>query len=124
LPQLRVQLGPGRDQDPGSRAADQLGDPLAGQCGVDRGGGIPGGFVAALLAIPTAGALQVLVKEAWRATAPDQSQASPPAAEPDESAVQRGERPSTPAGHFPRGLGERLRHGGTVRAAEQHDDRP
>ena len=87
-------------------------------------GGIFGGFVAALLAIPTAGALQVLVKEAWRATAPDQSQASPPAAEPDESAVQRGERPSTPAGHFPRGRGERLRHGGAVRAAAQHDDRP
>ena len=37
-PQLRVQLRPGRDQDPGSRPADQLGDPLAGQCGVDRGG--------------------------------------------------------------------------------------
>ena len=46
-------------------------------------GGIPGGFVAALLAIPTAGALQVLVKEIWQATAPDQSQESPaPAAEP------------------------------------------
>ena len=35
-------------------------------------GGISGGFVAALLAIPTAGALQVLVKEVWQATAPDQ----------------------------------------------------
>ena len=34
-------------------------------------GGISGGFVAALLAIPTAGALQVLVKEVWQATAPD-----------------------------------------------------
>ena len=34
-------------------------------------GGIFGGFVAALLAIPTAGALQVLVKEVWQATAPD-----------------------------------------------------
>ena len=33
-------------------------------------GGISGGFVAALLAIPTAGALQVLVKEVWQATAP------------------------------------------------------
>src|SRR5271165_3435254 len=33
-------------------------------------GGIFGGFVAALLAIPTAGALQVLVKELWQATAP------------------------------------------------------
>ena len=33
-------------------------------------GGLFGGFVAALLAIPLAGALQVLVREAWRATAP------------------------------------------------------
>jgi hypothetical protein len=46
-------------------------------------GGISGGFVAALLAIPTAGALQVLLKEIWQATAPDQPQESPaPAAEP------------------------------------------
>jgi predicted PurR-regulated permease PerM len=40
-------------------------------------GGIFGGFVAALLAIPTAGALQVLVKEIWQATTPDQPQESP-----------------------------------------------
>jgi predicted PurR-regulated permease PerM len=40
-------------------------------------GGIFGGFVAALLAIPTAGALQVLVKEVWQATAPDHPQDSP-----------------------------------------------
>ena len=33
-------------------------------------GGIFGAFVAALLAIPAAGALQVLVREMWRATAP------------------------------------------------------
>jgi predicted PurR-regulated permease PerM len=33
-------------------------------------GGLFGGFVAALLAIPLAGALQVLVREAWRASAP------------------------------------------------------
>ena len=46
-------------------------------------GGIFGGFVAALLAIPTAGALQVLVKEVWQATAPDEPQESPaPAAKP------------------------------------------
>ena len=45
-------------------------------------GGLFGGFVAALLAIPTAGALQVLVKEIWQATAPDQPEQSPaPAAE-------------------------------------------
>jgi hypothetical protein len=29
-----------------------------------------GGFVAALIAIPTAGAIQVIVGEIWRATAP------------------------------------------------------
>ncbi len=40
-------------------------------------GGIFGGFVAALLAIPTAGALQVLVNEVWQATAPDQPKESP-----------------------------------------------
>ena len=33
-------------------------------------GGLFGGFVAALLAIPLAGALQVLVREIWQATAP------------------------------------------------------
>jgi predicted PurR-regulated permease PerM len=33
-------------------------------------GGLFGGFVAALLAIPVAGAMQVLVREAWQATAP------------------------------------------------------
>ena len=42
-------------------------------------GGIFGGFVAALLAIPIAGALQVLVREAWQATAsrPPDAQAGP-----------------------------------------------
>ncbi len=33
-------------------------------------GGLFGGFVAALLAIPVAGALQVIVREAWRLTGP------------------------------------------------------
>jgi len=48
-------------------------------------GGIFGGFVAALLAIPTAGALQVLVKEIWQATAADQPSESPATAvEPAE----------------------------------------
>jgi predicted PurR-regulated permease PerM len=44
-------------------------------------GGLFGGFVAALLAIPAAGAFQVIVREAWRLTAP------PPEAEAEEQAV-------------------------------------
>jgi predicted PurR-regulated permease PerM len=36
-------------------------------------GGLFGGFVAALLAIPAAGAFQVVVREAWRLTAPPPS---------------------------------------------------
>jgi predicted PurR-regulated permease PerM len=45
-------------------------------------GGIFGAFVAALLAIPVAGALQVLVREAWQATAPP---APPEAVTPREA---------------------------------------
>ncbi len=46
--------------------------------------GLFGGFVAALLAIPAAGALQVLVREVWRATA------TPPTQDPeDEDSVPR-----------------------------------
>jgi predicted PurR-regulated permease PerM len=46
-------------------------------------GGLFGGFVAALLAIPLAGALQVLVREAWQATDFKNPKApkTPPAAE-------------------------------------------
>ncbi len=36
-------------------------------------GGIFGAFVAALIAIPTAGALQVIVRELWQSTAPEQA---------------------------------------------------
>lgn len=51
-------------------------------------GGIFGGFVAALLAIPTAGALQVLVKEVWQATAPNEpGESAGSAAEPADSTV-------------------------------------
>ena len=46
--------------------------------------GLFGGFVAALLAIPLAGALQVLVKELWQATAP-------PPPEPEDSVNPPGE---------------------------------
>ena len=48
--------------------------------------GLFGGFVAALLAIPLAGALQVLVKEIWQATAPS---AQPP--EPEDPVNAPGE---------------------------------
>jgi predicted PurR-regulated permease PerM len=44
-------------------------------------GGLFGAFVAALLAIPVGGALQVLVREAWQATAPK----TPPAADPPQA---------------------------------------
>jgi predicted PurR-regulated permease PerM len=47
-------------------------------------GGLFGGFVAALLAIPLAGALQVLVREAWRATAPPSPEPKDPVNPPDE----------------------------------------
>jgi predicted PurR-regulated permease PerM len=53
-------------------------------------GGIFGGFVAALLAIPTAGALQVVVRELWRATDPNTAAAAGP---PDASGPQDGAGP-------------------------------
>ena len=49
----------------------------------DLVGGVFGGFVAALLAIPAAGALQVLVREAWQATAAPVPPPTPPV--PDSS---------------------------------------
>jgi predicted PurR-regulated permease PerM len=45
-------------------------------------GGIFGAFVAALLAIPAAGAIQVLVRELWRTTAPRRAALPPGTAEP------------------------------------------
>ncbi len=42
-------------------------------------GGIFGGFVLALLSIPLAGALQVIVREVWRSTDPAVTQAAAPA---------------------------------------------
>jgi predicted PurR-regulated permease PerM len=42
-------------------------------------GGIFGAFVAALLAIPAAGAIQVMIRELWQATAPDRALPGPPA---------------------------------------------
>ena len=43
-------------------------------------GGIFGGFVVALLSIPLAGALQVIVREVWRSTDPAALRAAAPAA--------------------------------------------
>jgi predicted PurR-regulated permease PerM len=40
-------------------------------------GGIFGAFVAALLAIPAAGAIQVMIRELWQATAPDRAPPTP-----------------------------------------------
>jgi predicted PurR-regulated permease PerM len=45
---------------------------LVGASVGDWVGGVFGAFVAALLAIPAAGAIQVLVREIWTATAPPQ----------------------------------------------------
>jgi predicted PurR-regulated permease PerM len=58
--------------------------------------GLFGGFVAALLSIPAAGALQVLVREAWRATNPSgppgpTGPTGPSAAEDEDSVVRPGE---------------------------------
>ena len=46
----------------------------------DLVGGLFGGFVAALLAIPSAGAFQVIAREAWRLTAPPSEAAAEQAA--------------------------------------------
>ncbi len=54
-------------------------------------GGLFGGFVAARLAIPTAGALQVLVREVWQATAPPRGEPPAPPSEPDDPAAAPGE---------------------------------
>jgi predicted PurR-regulated permease PerM len=51
-------------------------------------GGLFGGFVAALLAIPAAGAVQVLVREVWQGTAP---RPDPVPAEPEDPAISSGE---------------------------------
>jgi len=55
-------------------------------------GGLFGGFVAALLAIPAAGALQVIVREAWRMSGP------PLRVPPEDS-------PESPAASVPAGDG-------------------
>jgi hypothetical protein len=60
-------------------------------------GGLFGGFVAALLAIPTAGAGQVIVSELWRETAPGGMLALPPGPSSSEAGAGSGE-PGTDSG--------------------------
>jgi predicted PurR-regulated permease PerM len=58
-------------------------------------GGIFGAFVAALLAIPAAGAIQVLVREIWQTTGP-QRVALPPGSGPPAGSAEAA-RPDQPA---------------------------
>ncbi len=60
-------------------------------------GGLFGGFVAALLAIPTAGAGQVIVSELWRETAPGGMLALPPGPGSSEAGADSAE-PGTDSG--------------------------
>ena len=81
-------------------------------------GGIFGGFVAALLSIPAAGALQVIVSEVWRLSGPNPGEFPPDrrpqavgrVATPDGLAAWRAARSRPRGGH-----GDRLR--------ERHRDR-
>jgi hypothetical protein len=70
-------------------------------------GGLFGGFVAALLAIPAGGALQVIVREAWRITGPPPGAPSgdqpPPAVQAAGEVTQSTIAAAAPA---PRSAGE------------------
>jgi predicted PurR-regulated permease PerM len=68
-------------------------------------GGFFGGFVAALLAIPAAGASQVIIQEIWRATAPTSPAGSAPgpgqppagpASAPEQAPTESGQSPAGP----------------------------
>ncbi|HXR54348.1 MAG TPA: AI-2E family transporter [Acidimicrobiales bacterium] len=61
---------------------------LVGASVGDLVGGFFGGFVGTLLAIPTAGSIQVVVREVWQATAPE--------AAPMQAVKQVGAPPSVP----------------------------
>jgi hypothetical protein len=61
-------------------------------------GGLFGGFVAALLAIPAAGALQVVVAEIWQATEPQPAQsAEAPGPSDGQAEALPDEQPDSPA---------------------------
>ena len=61
-------------------------------------GGLFGGFVAALLAIPLAGAFQVIVREAWRLSGPPVRAALPPSDPPPAAAAAPGPAAALPPG--------------------------
>jgi len=54
-------------------------------------GGFFGSFVAALLSIPVAGALQVIVRELWQATAWREPSGGEPPADPEPAPVGSGQ---------------------------------
>jgi predicted PurR-regulated permease PerM len=60
-------------------------------------GGVSGAFVAAFLAIPAAGAIQVLIREAWQSTAPQPAEAVD-AAESVDAAEAPAAQPAEVAG--------------------------
>jgi hypothetical protein len=61
-------------------------------------GGIFGAFVAALLSIPAAGAVQVLVREIWQSTGPPQPAAAE-TREPEPVAARGSGQPSPEMAH-------------------------
>ena len=62
-------------------------------------GGLFGGFVAALLAIPAAGALQVIVREAWRLSGPPAGPGPPALPAPPTTPEDEPAEPLPEAGH-------------------------
>lgn len=62
-------------------------------------GGLFGGFVAALLAIPAAGALQVIVREAWRMSGPPAGEGPPALPAPPTRPEDEPAEPLPEAGH-------------------------
>jgi predicted PurR-regulated permease PerM len=59
-------------------------------------GGTFGAFVAALISIPAAGAIQVVVRELWQATAPVVPNAAPPSGPPSTIAPPTASSPPAP----------------------------
>jgi predicted PurR-regulated permease PerM len=77
-------------------------------------GGIFGAFVAALLSIPAAGALQVLVRELWLASAPERAALPPgsggagrPSPPPDSGSAEPDGPADSPGSAEPAGSGQR-----------------